>query len=91
MEITDTHEVIEALNAAAGADETWRVETFSMHRVSKVHGHQDITVEVLDRGGQGSPRYHVSATSEDGKACSGNSGDNLGTVIATVHWYQLDR
>ena len=40
MEISDTSAVIEALNAAAGGGETWRVETFKMERHSEAHGYQ---------------------------------------------------
>lgn len=91
MDISDTSEVITALNQAASGSETWRVETFSMHRESRTHGWQNVTVTILDRGPTISPRYRLSATTDGGLACGGNSGDDLKVVIATVHWYQLDR
>lgn len=97
MDIRDTSAVINALNDAArgaggGSPETWRVETFDMVRESPAHGHQEVTVTILDRGDEISPRYFVSAETKDGRhSCSGNSGDDLSVVIATVHWYQLDR
>ncbi|OMH27074.1 hypothetical protein BKD30_04090 [Tersicoccus phoenicis] len=91
MDIRDTSEVIELLDRVAEADETWRVETFRMHRRNKAGDHQDVTVEILDRGPTFSPRYSVSADSSDGKKCSGNSGDDLTQTISLVHWYQLDR
>jgi hypothetical protein len=91
MDIYDTSAVIRLLNKAAGADETWRVETFQMHRESPTHGFQEVTVEVLDRGPEISPRYHLSAKTADGKSCSGNSGDDLEVVLGLAHWYQLDK
>lgn len=91
MDIRDTSAVIEALNDAASGSETWRVETFTMQRQSEKYGWQDVTIEILDRGESIRPRYHISATTPDGQRCSGNSDDDLATVIATVHWYQLDQ
>jgi hypothetical protein len=90
MDIDDTSEVIEALNRASGGTETWRVHTFTMQRESAEHGYQTVTITILDRGHAISPRYAVSATTDGGQRCAGNSGDDLETVIATVHWYQLD-
>lgn len=83
--------MIEALNRAAGGSEAWRVHTFTMERESPAHGYQTVTVTLLDRGSEISPRYAVYGTTEGGQRCAGNSGDDLGTVIGTVHWYQLDR
>lgn len=93
MDIDDTSAVIKALNDAnGGSPETWRVHTFQMHRESHTHGYQDVMVTILDRGSDISPRYAVSAETRDGRQkCSGNSGDQLDAVIATVHWFQLDR
>jgi len=67
MDITDTGAVIDALNRAAGASETWRIETYTMQRESKKHGWQDVAVRILDRGPDISPRrrqprYAVSTT-----------------------------
>lgn len=92
MDIRDTSDVIKALNAAASGNETWRVERFVMERSKDDATFQEVVVEILDRGPDISPRYHVAAQTKDGtKSCTGNSGDDLETVIATVHWYQLDR
>ena len=92
VDIRDTSDVIKVLNEAAGGDpETWRVETFTMHRESSKHGYQDVTVEIMDRGPDISPRYRVSAETSKGQRCTGNSGDDLNATIRTVHWYQLDR
>lgn len=91
MEIADTSEVIRALNAAAGGSETWRIETFRMERESETHGFQQVTVTIGDRGSAISPRYFIWAETDAGQKCSGNSGDDLEVVIATVHWYHLDR
>ncbi|MCP3422970.1 hypothetical protein [Nocardioides pinisoli] len=90
MDISETSEVIKALNAAASGSETWRQETFVMQRESETHGWQDVTITILDRGPSISPRYAVSAETAGGQRCAGNSGDDLEVVIATVHWYQLD-
>lgn len=94
MDINDTSHVIKVLNECArGArePETWRVETFTMHRESPRHGYQDVVVKILDRGPDFSPRYHVSAKTSDGKYCTGNPGEDLNETIRLVHWYQLDQ
>lgn len=91
MDLSQTSAVINALNTAAKGSETWQVQTFTMQRESEAHGWQDVTVTILDRGPSFSPRYAVSATTEGGQSCTGNSGDDLEVVIATVHWYQLDK
>lgn len=91
MDIADTSNVINALNdAAGGAPETWRVEMFTMNRESSTHGQQDVTVRILDRGPEISPRYHVSAETTGGQHCTGNSGDDLDTTIRWAHWDHLD-
>lgn len=93
MDIRDTSDVIKVLNECAGGDrepETWRVETFTMHRLSPKHGYQDVAVKILDRGPDFSPRYLVSAETPEGQRCTGNSGDDLNETIRLVHWYQLD-
>lgn len=92
MDIQDTSDVIQTMNECAGGDpETWRIETFRMHRLSEKHGYQDVTVEIWDRGSKITPRYHVSAKTSEGQHCAGNSGDDLNEVIRLVHWYELDR
>lgn len=91
MDIRDTSDVIKCLNQAAKARQTWRVETFTMHRESPKHGSQEVEVKILDRGPDFSPRYHVSGTTEDGLHCSGNSGDELQEVILLTHWFELDK
>ena len=91
MDIRDTSDVIKCLNQAAKAHETWRIETFTMYRESPKHGHQEVAVEILDRGPDFSPRYHVTGTTEGGLYCTGNSGDDLKEVILLTHWFELDK
>lgn len=90
MDIDDTSEVISALQRAAGGSETWRLHNYTMQRESQAHGWQQVSITVADRGAGTSSRYAVSATTNGGQRCAGNSGDDLEAVIATVHWYQLD-
>ncbi len=62
-----------------------------MHRESPTHGFQDVIVKLLDRGPDISPRYHVYAKTDDGKSCTGNSGDDLEVTMCLAHWGDLDR
>lgn len=64
--------------------------TFWCHRRTKSGADQVVTVEILDAGPGKSPRFWVSAKSDDGKEASGNAQDTLNNALALVHWYQLD-
>lgn len=96
MDIRDTSEVIRVLSEAAAErslsePDVWRVETFTMHRASRKHGYQNVTVKILDRGPDFSPRYHVSAQTPEGQRCTGNPNDDLEVALRTVHWFELDK
>ena len=72
--------------------EAAQVTTYRAYRKNKKGVDKEVTIEVLDRGpGKPDLRYLVIATDQDGKQASGNSGPNLEVVLATVHWYDLDR
>jgi hypothetical protein len=85
-------EIIEKLKKHMGATEVYHVTKFKAYRTAKDGAQQEVEVEVWDRG-PSSPetRYSVSATADDGKTASGNNGSDLNTVLATVHWYNLDK
>lgn len=54
----------------------------------------EVEVVVGDRGEGSSPRWSVWARTLDlptQRTAVSNSGDDLETVIATTHWYQLAR
>lgn len=68
------------------------VTTFHCHRKRKDGSDATVIVQIFDRGrsAQGVPRYYATATDkETGKAASGNSGDSVRTVLATLHWSDL--
>lgn len=91
MDLQDTSDVISVLTEAAGADETWHVETFTMYRESPKHGHQKVQIDILDGGPDTSLRYLVSAKTPEGQRCSGNPRDDLEEAILLVHWSDLDK
>lgn len=49
-----------------------------------------MTVHVHERVSGPGPRFAVAVTAEDGRQASGNNGDSLAAVLATVHWEDLD-
>jgi hypothetical protein len=61
-------------------------------RESPTHGWQDVVVAVLDHRPAFSPRFAVSPVTKDGiKERAGNSEEKLDVVIATTHWFELDK
>ena len=86
------YEVIEKLKRLLSAGEVYHVTYYQAVRTAKDGTIQEVEIEVLDRGPEDPhTRYHVTAVAKDGRAASGNSGASLDTVLATVHWYKLDR
>jgi hypothetical protein len=69
----------------------YQVSTFRMYRKPKGGEVQKLTVEVWDAGPQEPSRYHVIATTEDGREASGNPGSTIQEAIAFVHWSDLDK
>lgn len=68
------------------------VSTFRCYREIRGVGMKQVTVEILDHGPEaGVVRYSCNATTEDGTKATGNPADSIETVIATVHWGDLDR
>lgn len=80
-----------AVQGASGAFELYSVTTYKGYRKRKDGAIREIKVEVLDGGPTDPLRYHVVATDEDGLSASGNPGNELGAVLATVHWWDLDQ
>jgi hypothetical protein len=66
------------------------VTTFKCYRQSADGRIQEVTVEIQDRGLGDSPRYSCVARSDDCKAASGNSADQIDVVLSTLHWGDLD-
>ena len=86
------YEVIEKLKHHLGATEVYNITRYQAFRHAKDGVFQTVEIEVLDRGpSDPQTRYHVTAVADDGRKASGNSGPNLDTVLATVHWFELDK
>lgn len=90
-----THEEIteNLLKVVPGAFDAYHVTEFQCYRKAKDGNTQTVTVKILDAGPntEHGIRYQCHATSSDGKSASGNGGVSLNTVLATVHWGDLDR
>lgn len=70
--------------------EAHEVRTFRAYRNSKNGGVQDVTIEILDAGPtKPANRYRCIARAGN-KSASGNSADSISTVLALVHWWDLD-
>jgi hypothetical protein len=73
-----------------GIFEAYEVRTFRIYRKSKDGGVQEVTIEILDAGPtKPGSRYHCVARAGD-KSASGNSAESISTVLALVHWWDLD-
>lgn len=90
MEIRDRNEVVDILKRYGNGD-AWVTQTFGFVRTSEKRSEHIVTVEVHERVSGPGPRFSVVATDEDGRQASGNSGDKLNVVLATVHWEDLDK
>ena len=96
----DTDAVIAQLNDLPRMFEAAHTTRFRCYRKAADGRTQEVTVEIYDSGpiieqqddGQEveTRRYYCIARSDDGKATSGNSADKVRTVLATVHWEELD-
>ena len=84
-------DALAVLKETIGVFEIYQVSTFRMYRKPKGGGVQELTVEVWDAGPQEPSRYHVIATTEDGREASGNAGSTIQEAIAFVHWGDLDK
>ena len=70
--------------------EAHEVRTFRAYRNSKDGGVQEVTIEILDAGPtKPDNRYRCVARAGD-KSASGNSAESISTVLAMVHWWDLD-
>ena len=94
MAFVDTSDLADRLGGiktASNAFELAQVTTYKGFRYDKDGRICEITIEVLDSGAGDPQRWAVVATDEHGRQASGNSGPDLETVLATVHWWDLDR
>jgi hypothetical protein len=68
-------------------------KVFKCYRNDKQGGVQMVTVELYDAGPDSDPqlRYHCVAKTDTGKSASGNPGPSIAVVLATVHWWDLDK
>ena len=86
------YEIVEKLQKHLKATEVYHVTTYNCDRTRPDGPHQEVEITILDRGPSNpETRYHVTAKASDGKSASGNSGPDLETVLALVHWYELDK
>jgi hypothetical protein len=98
----DTDAVIAQLNGMPRTHSAAHATRFRCYRETPDGRTQEVTVEIYDSGpeveehdsGQEveteTRRYYCVARSDDGRATSGNSADNVTKVLAMVHWWELD-
>ena len=86
-------DVIRALKKMGGAFEVYHKTEFLLYRNAKAGGVQEVTVTILDAGENVDRglRYQAFATTKDGKSAAGNPADSIETVLAILHWGDLDR
>ena len=86
--MTEPRSIIRLLAKAGDLSEVAHTSTFTARR-----GHRTVTIHVHDRGPGASSelRYCVTATAEDGATATGNPAESVETVLATLHWKDLDR
>jgi hypothetical protein len=91
----DVAETIRLLKSLHGVDlfEVYHKTTFDCYRERKDGGTEMVTVEILDAGPDVDHglRYHCKATSERGKLATSNPAGTIQQVLATLHWFELDR
>lgn len=84
-------EILNLLKEATGASEAYQVTEYVVCRETRGGGMEEVRIEVRDGGpAMGNLRFSVIAKSEDGRTATGNPAGSLETVLATVHWYDLD-
>ncbi|MGC2237120.1 MAG: hypothetical protein WA584_13220 [Pyrinomonadaceae bacterium] len=86
----DKLEIIEQLKERSKCFELYEVTTYKGYRTGKDGNVQDVNIEIFDAGEGKSHRYHVEATTNDGKMATGNPQDSLNDAITLVHWQDLD-
>jgi hypothetical protein len=90
----DTDAVIAQLNRLPRTHSALHVTMFKCFRESADGRTQEVSVEIYDSGPEvlEQPRryYYCVARGEDGKATSANSAESVTTVLASVHWGELD-
>ena len=85
-------EIMKRLKEVAGFFEIYHKTSFTGYRNTGSGKTQEVSVDILDAGPEaGDSRYSCCATSDDGKTASGNPGASIDLVLATVHWYNLDK
>lgn len=85
-------DVIDKLKRLGDLNAVYQKHVFECHRRAKDGSDQVVTVVILDGGPnvESGLRYHVSATTPDGRGASGNGNASLDAALATVHWGSLD-
>ena len=74
-----------------GFFEVYEKSAFQCYRKKKSGAVQKVTVEILDAGPDDQDRYHCVATGDDGSTATGNPASTVETVLAIVHWADLER
>ena len=93
----DEHDVQKAITKlrefVPGRPEVYEKTEFSCHRTRKDGSMQNLTVTILDAGinSPANLRYHVYAEADDGATATGNPENSIESVLANVHWGDLDR
>lgn len=83
--------VIEKLKQHLHCGEVYHVSHLRCWRTRSDGELQQVDIEILDAGPNSDRRYQCSATGGDGRFATGNPDNNLEALLATVHWFELDR
>ncbi len=89
----DNPKIMQFLKEKAKVEEIYRVFNFRGHRSDKEGNLETIDIEIRDAGPNIEPqklRYSCTAISSSGKTATGNSNDNIESVIEHMSWNNLD-
>ncbi|MDQ6885098.1 MAG: hypothetical protein M3077_12840 [Candidatus Dormibacteraeota bacterium] len=83
-------EALELVKKASQVSDLHQVTTFKGTRKDKGGVVRDLTVEIMDMGGDSQRRFRVTATDSGGRTASGNPGATLEQALEAVRWSDLD-
>ncbi len=84
-------EMIEALRAISEFSEVYQFHRFEAYRrtAPPEEALQRVEILIRDAGARSDQRYHVTATTSDGREATGNPHSNLIVALSLVNWGKL--